>query len=722
MNKVIKSFKKQGITISPAGRWKFDSEGRKEAVDANRKDGESWEDHPSDNMAKYRPELSGHYVLDIDDMKAAKKVLPKKLWKYAMSTFRYNTSSDNKIHCLFKRSGDQKFKRVIWKNGAVDSLPDGVLFTGHLIDDENSKFKLYPDPVLEISDAEIQKIVDIIIENAPASDREGMKAGGMETVLLKKKKFKYAKDLEPGEKCDCPVGEKHSDGAGIGYAFKNDVGGVTCNGCGVNYHWKTDKERWTMDLGGTKLSPSEDDSEADEDVAVKKRIRDAQEQGVVAYDAERKQIKADTGLSLSAVDALAKEVKREKVERIGASKYFEGDIVWDPSMGVFCEVNEGWLEMYSKTNFPQTFVGASGVYDKDLIPMLMATIPNVYVLYRPDAREGKMTTHNGKPAVNVYRGVRFKGKGKKLPKLYSKALDNLFKSEPAAKEVFINWMAYILQTGKRTGVAWGFFGASGSGKGLVSDMMRSLVGFRNTSFNKSDTDLQSAFNPYAMHKMFIHLNEVASDFHGRHGVAGKLKALVSDTVLTINQKGIAEVEVENYANVIMNSNKPNPIELDADDRRWNMIVSEQSLTKCSWWYDGAYEDIMAEVSKLGSYLMAYDVDEDAATNIMAMNDAKAGIIAQTTSNVQQVCELINNGGDVVEFMELDPNNLLVDSVTLAQKTRKWSNEVLLSMYRLLVGSSERTVYEMNRSMKKPYLSGTSCAFKLEGRTYKGVTF
>ncbi len=105
-----------------------------------------------------------------------------------------------------------------------------------------------------------------------------------------------------------------------------------------------------------------------------------------------------------------------------------------------------------------------------------------------------------------------------------------------------------------------------------------------------------------------------------------------------------------------------------------------------------------------------------------MNDAKAGIIAQTTSNVQQVCELINNGGDVVEFMELDPNNLLVDSVTLAQKTRKWSNEVLLSMYRLLVGSSERTVYEMNRSMKKPYLSGTSCAFKLEGRTYKGVTF
>ena len=288
-------------------------------------------------------------------------------------------------------------------------------------------------------------------------------------------------------------------------------------------------------------------------------------------------------------------------------------------------------------------------------------------------------------------------------------------------------MAYVVQIRRRSGVAWGFFGTSGSGKGWIADMMRQLVGARNTSMNKTDVDLQSTFNPYAMHKLIVHLNEVASDFHGRHGVAGKLKSLVSDPILTVNQKGIPEVEVDNYANIIMNSNKPNPIELDADDRRWNMIVSNKALKDCDWWYEGAYKDAIAEYNKLGAYLMNYDVDIKFAENIMEMNEAKANVIAQTTSDMAQLGKAINDSDTkaIINLLGIEKKNVFpsIEDIKWCGKYGRWSNEILNRMVGVLVGSDVKT-HEMRRKLTLPFLKGVKGdAFKdINNKTVNGVHY
>ena len=392
---------------------------------------------------------------------------------------------------------------------------------------------------------------------------------------------------------------------------------------------------------------------------------------------------------------------KEETKELGINGFFNGEMVFDPSMGVFCEVNKKWLEMYAKSNFKQTLMGASGIADNEILNGLMATIPNKYVIYKPDGKKGAVKTDKGKEAINIYRGVSFEGyKGKKIPKRINQILDNLFLSEPKAKEIFINWMAFVIQKRKLSGVAWGLFGKSGSGKGLIVEIMRTMVGARNTSFGITDTDLQSTFNPYAMHVLFMQLNEVASDMHGRHGVAGKLKTYVTDPYIRINQKGIGEIEVENYLNVILNSNNNNPLELDADDRRWNMIVSKKSLkdTYGSWGSKEAKE-ARGEAMEFGAYLMNYKVSKKKATSPMKMNEGKAGVIALTTTTTQQVCRLINEGGDVLEFLDLNESNIKVDEIKIAVKDRAWSNDLLTYIYQTITGNDKKTVYEMNRALK-----------------------
>ena len=446
---------------------------------------------------------------------------------------------------------------------------------------------------------------------------------------------------------------------------------------------------------------------------VRKRLAAVPRGNHAQLEDEMKEIKKDITVSLGAQRQIFTDMMKEGINH----KWFEGEIVWEPEMGLFAEVLEDKVKFYSK-DFKQTVSGLTGIAKADLGD-IMAGIPNKYVVYKPD-EAGKDL---GEDTVNVYRGPVFKGKGKKLPKNIGRVLDNLFLSDPAAREIFINWMAFVIQKRKRSGVAWGFFGAAGSGKGIISEVMRELVGRRNASFNVSDVDLQSSFNPYAVHKLFIHLNEVASDFHGRHGVAGKLKAMIGDPSMRVNQKGIPEIEIDNYANVILNSNKPNPIELDPDDRRWNMIVSAQALKVCDWWIaDKSYDIIMSEVEALGAYLMNYEVNEIAACTVIEKSKAKQQIVELTTSPLKLLGVALDSGDleTILELVDMLEDDMQYKEVEEANSSGKWPNHLLVSLMMRVTGDQNVTSVMMSRRLATPYMKGAiGITMKIEGEAVRG---
>jgi len=469
---------------------------------------------------------------------------------------------------------------------------------------------------------------------------------------------------------------------------------------------------------GFEVDPDADDllatvEELDDDIKIKARLQVARKVGVLELEKTMGAIKKEEGISKGAQQKMMAETSSAE----GMQKYFKGKLYWVPNLGAFAEVFKDRVIYHSRSGFSQTVMSKSKWMKPDDVSKLLHTIPATSIVYRPNAGH-KTLDADGNPAINTYRGRKFKSKGKKMPKTFGKTLDNLFSGQPEAKENFINWMASILQHGMRTGVAWGFYGAAGSGKGLVVDIFSRVLGLGNCSLNVSDTILQSSFNSYANATQLIHLNEITSDFHSRHGVAGRVKAMITDPFIQINQKNMPEFTVMNFANIIMNSNNVAPMELDMDDRRWNMIFSFQSLSKTDWWdKDKSYDQALGEVEELGAYLMKYKADRLMATQPMALSDAKEKVIKQTTPLTQQISVLINeqNALGLINFMDLDAEILgqddLIEDITEAAKTGKWSNALLLEIFQTLRGDRRATIHDARKALIIPYIKGSYSVFK-----------
>ena len=489
--------------------------------------------------------------------------------------------------------------------------------------------------------------------------------------------------------------------------------------------WGFDK-RLENKLDEQKVVPPSEQSSGSgdfEDDEVVSMLLSAEKGGAQELERVMKEIKKKLGVSLGTQREILKEARLSKSG--GIAIHFKGDVVWDSHMEKFVEIREDSETYYKKQSFNQTVMSRSGFLENADVNELLPTVPAKHIIYIPTKDRGDMLDEFGEDAFNVHNSVVFKGKGKKIPKTIAKVLDNLFESDMEAREVFINWMATIVQTGMRTGVAWGFFGASGTGKTLIAEIMRDLVGGKNASMNVSDNDLQSAFSPYLLHKQFLHLNEVASDFHGRHGVAGHIKAFVSDAHIRINMKFMGEVEVDNYINVILNSNKSNPLELDVDDRRWNMIMTSNALVNTSWWKGNkSYAKVLKEIDELGAYLTNYKIDKGQACTPMKMSLAKQNVVEQTSSTTQMLGKHIRIGDApaLVDMLDIDESSLdfTEDEIIWSCDHGKWSNELLLRLYIWATRKEGSTVYECKKYFTMPYVSKEVLSFKRDNKTYRGV--
>lgn len=427
---------------------------------------------------------------------------------------------------------------------------------------------------------------------------------------------------------------------------------------------------------------------------IKNELLAAAKQGALTLEKVKQEIKADHGITMSTLNDMIKE---SVTETGGLGQYFDGTLIFEPEMGVYANIMNSHIRIYKPQNFKQLASGNSGLTVTDINEVL-PSVENRFMVYKPNRSTGDATTENGEAAVNVYRAPVFPDtKKSKIPKPVAMVLDNLFLTQPEAREHFINWMAYIVQTGNRTGVAWGFFGASGSGKTAIATIFGRVLGSHNCSFNVGDAALQSSFNPYVYNKQLIHLNEVASDFHGRHGVAGKLKALVTDDYLQVNQKGISEITVDNYCNVILNSNKSDPIEIDGDDRRWNMVKSTRNITAMKGWK--AF-NLNLVVPQFRNYLLAYKVDEAKATRIMASSADKRSIVSKTSSIGKILAGHIVAGelDEVMELANIEADNIIAANIKEACKTKRWSNSILLSLYKLASGKDNATWSDLNKQV------------------------
>jgi putative DNA primase/helicase len=196
--------------------------------------------------------------------------------------------------------------------------------------------------------------------------------------------------------------------------------------------------------------------------------------------------------------------------------------------------------------------------------------------------------------INLYRGLTMQpgaGSCRRLLEL----LEFLCSGQSNAREIFdwiIAWLAYPLKhPGAKMQTALLMHGPEGAGKNLFFSAIAAIYGEYASMIGQ--LELESQFTDWLSRKLFIIANEVVTRAELYHQ-QGRLKALITDSHLQINEKFRPRRLERNHANFVFFSNRIDIAKLDRDDRRYAVIWTPAALGQ------DFYDDVAVEIAAGGA--------------------------------------------------------------------------------------------------------------------------
>lgn len=259
-----------------------------------------------------------------------------------------------------------------------------------------------------------------------------------------------------------------------------------------------------------------------------------------------------------------------------------------------------------------------------------------------------------------------------IPSTVDKVITSVCGDDPAIKEHFINWFAYIFQTRKKTGTGFVFHGRTGTGKGLLFDkIIKPLIGDKYVTELTVD-NLSDQFNQWLETSIIVWLDEFnANDSASGDALMNKIKHLVTENTITIRGMRRNPVQKQVYNNIIIASNHTTPIPIDTNDRRFNIAPAQEKMIQIT---GQEIDQIKNELSAFATYLREYTVDVQ-KTNKVLNNDAKQRMIAASMTSHNSFFEAIRTG-DLEYFVQylrdkppLSPDNTYIE---FERAVKRWT--------------------------------------------------
>ena len=129
--------------------------------------------------------------------------------------------------------------------------------------------------------------------------------------------------------------------------------------------------------------------------------------------------------------------------------------------------------------------------------------------------------------------------------------------------------------------------AKGIGKSSLGKVIRALVGERNSRVAQTK-DLKGQFDGWIVGKLVIQVDEVYEA--GNWDLANKLKPLITEPRVSVNMKYGPQMEIENFARLVLFSNHGAPINIEEGDRRY-FVFKSNAQPRDDGYYDQLYEFI-----------------------------------------------------------------------------------------------------------------------------------
>ena len=143
-------------------------------------------------------------------------------------------------------------------------------------------------------------------------------------------------------------------------------------------------------------------------------------------------------------------------------------------------------------------------------------------------------------------------------------------------EYFIKWIGQMIQFPAIKSICPTLISKQGAGKGTLNKLIQKMLGkSKCLETTNPGRDVWGNFNSVMVNAFFINLNELSK--RDTIEAEGKIKGLITDGSLTINQKGTNQFEINSYHRFLITTNKEDPIQTSEDDRRNLIIRSSDEL-------------------------------------------------------------------------------------------------------------------------------------------------
>ena len=235
------------------------------------------------------------------------------------------------------------------------------------------------------------------------------------------------------------------------------------------------------------------------------------------------------------------------------------------------------------------------------------------------------------------------------PKIFLEHMDYLIPDQ-RERELALNWLAWSVQKpSEKQMFALLIVDDGGTGKGWIGCMLRVLFGDQNVAMIESDDPVKDMFNGWTLNRQLGFIHELVPD--RRVDLASRLKGVITEAHIWVNEKFIARFRAENRTNLFCCSNHRDALKIARKDRRWLVVQGASdpfgvddnggSTTKTTRYYEtlfgclGTPEAPGDEVRRIKDWLMARDLSKYDAKGLAPPTEMKVEVADNRHTDIEQ---------------------------------------------------------------------------------------
>lgn len=262
------------------------------------------------------------------------------------------------------------------------------------------------------------------------------------------------------------------------------------------------------------------------------------------------------------------------------------------------------------------------------------------------------------------------------PAIY-KLIDHILGNGEEELERFINWLAYIFQTRKKTSTSWVLSGVQGTGKGLFHrTVIKPLFGEEQAQMRTLEA-LEEQFNLYMRDALFLMVDEfhMGSARHGIGKIADKLKNWITEETVSIRAMHSNSMQMKNFTNFMFFTNRHDAMKIDPGDRRYNIAPRQEVkiLDKYPELPD-QLNNMKEELFIFAGILNTFKYEEQ-FIRVPIDNTAKEQMRIVSMSMFEEFCQAIKEGNleSFIDVLDINTTSIInAGEIQLAQRhVKSW---------------------------------------------------